>query len=41
MSSADGDKVFGGPIPTLFERYLVPLIFEPYAADLASRLASR
>jgi SAM-dependent methyltransferase len=41
MSSPDGDKVFGGPIPSLYERYLVPLIFEPYAADLANRLASR
>ena len=41
MSSPDGDKVFGGPIPNLYERYLVPLIFEPYAADLANRLASR
>jgi SAM-dependent methyltransferase len=41
MSSPDGDKVFGGPIPRLYERYLVPLIFEPYAADMANRLASR
>jgi SAM-dependent methyltransferase len=41
MGSADGDKVFGGPIPGLYERYLVPLIFEPYAADLGVRLASR
>ena len=41
MRNADGDKVFGGSIPTLYERYLVPLIFEPYAADLASRLTSR
>jgi SAM-dependent methyltransferase len=37
----DRDGVFDGPIPTLYERYLVPLIFEPYAADLADRLASR
>ena len=41
MSSPDSDKVFGGSIPNLYERYLVPLIFEPYAADLANRLASR
>lgn len=27
--------------PTFYETYLVPLLFEPYAADLASRLASR
>ena len=41
MSSADTDKVFTGSIPKLYETYLVPLIFEPYAADLANRLASR
>lgn len=32
------DKVFAGSIPELYERYLVPLIFEPYALDLAGRL---
>jgi SAM-dependent methyltransferase len=37
----DRDKVFSGSIPKLYETYLVPLIFEPYAADLVSRLASR
>jgi len=36
-----GDSVFTGAIPRLYETYLVPLIFEPYAADLAERLASR
>jgi SAM-dependent methyltransferase len=41
MSIPASDKVFGGSIPSLYERYLVPLIFEPYAADLANRLASR
>ena len=41
MSSPDSDKVFTGSIPKLYETYLVPLIFEPYAADLANRLASR
>jgi SAM-dependent methyltransferase len=40
MSSPDTDKVFTGSIPKLYETYLVPLIFEPYAADLANRLAS-
>jgi ubiquinone/menaquinone biosynthesis C-methylase UbiE len=33
------DKVFTGSIPEIYDRYLVPLIFEPYAADLARRLA--
>ena len=41
MSKSDADKVFTGSIPKLYETYLVPLIFEPYAADLVSRLASR
>jgi ubiquinone/menaquinone biosynthesis C-methylase UbiE len=41
MSSSDTDKVFTGSIPKLYETYLVPLIFEPYAADLANRLVSR
>ncbi len=41
MSSPESHKVFTGSIPTLYERYLVPLIFEPYAADLVNRLASR
>jgi ubiquinone/menaquinone biosynthesis C-methylase UbiE len=33
------DKVFTGSIPEIYERFLVPLIFEPYALDLAERLA--
>jgi SAM-dependent methyltransferase len=37
---ADSDKVFSGSIPGLYEAYLVPLIFEPYAADLKTRVAS-
>jgi SAM-dependent methyltransferase len=41
MSTPDSDKVFAGAIPQLYETYLVPLIFEPYAADLVNRLASR
>ena len=36
----DGDKVFAGSIPKLYDTHLVPLIFEPYATDLASRLRS-
>jgi SAM-dependent methyltransferase len=41
MSNPDADKVFAGAIPKLYETHLVPLIFEPYATDLANRLASR
>jgi len=35
---AKSDTVFGGSIPALYDRYLGPLIFAPYAADLARRL---
>jgi SAM-dependent methyltransferase len=41
VSSPSTDKVFAGSIPKLYDTYLVPLIFEPYAADLANRLGSR
>ena len=41
MSSHYADKAFAGSIPKLYETHLVPLIFEPYAADLANRLSSR
>ena len=33
------DKVFAGSIPTLYETHMVPLIFEPYAEDMARRIA--
>jgi ubiquinone/menaquinone biosynthesis C-methylase UbiE len=33
------DKLFAGSIPEVYERFLVPLIFESYALDLARRLA--
>lgn len=35
-----GDLAFAGSIPEIYDRYLVPLIFEPYAIDLAQRLAA-
>lgn len=35
-----GDKVFAGSIPEIYERYFVPLIFEPYARELAARIAA-
>ena len=41
MSSPDTDKVFAGSIPKLYDTYLVPLIFKPFAADLLKRLSSR
>jgi ubiquinone/menaquinone biosynthesis C-methylase UbiE len=33
------DKVFAGKIPEIYDRFLVPLIFESYAGDLAERVA--
>jgi SAM-dependent methyltransferase len=41
LSSPDTDKVFTGSIPKLYEKYLVPLIFEPYAVDLVNRVPSQ
>jgi SAM-dependent methyltransferase len=37
----DSDKVFAGSIPAFYDTYLVPLIFEAYANDLAERAAAR
>jgi ubiquinone/menaquinone biosynthesis C-methylase UbiE len=34
------DTVFSGSIASLYDRYLGPLIFEPYAEDLARRLSA-
>jgi ubiquinone/menaquinone biosynthesis C-methylase UbiE len=36
----EADKVFAGSVPENYDRYMVPLIFEPYALDLAQRAAS-
>jgi len=36
----DTDKLFAGSIPELYERFLVPLIFQPYADDLSRRIAN-
>lgn len=33
------DKLFAGSIPEIYDRFLVPLIFESYADDLAVRIA--
>ncbi|MDB4892158.1 MAG: SAM-dependent methyltransferase [Gemmatimonadetes bacterium] len=41
MSIADSDRDFRDSIAGVYDSHLVPLIFEPYAADLAKRLASR
>jgi len=40
VSTTTTDRLFSGPIPKLYDTYLVPLIFEPYAVDLARRLTA-
>lgn len=40
MSNSESDLAFIGSVPKLYETYLVPLIFAPYAAELAGRLAA-
>jgi SAM-dependent methyltransferase len=41
MNLAAVDKVFAGSIPQVYQSHMVPLIFQPYADDLARRLAGR
>jgi SAM-dependent methyltransferase len=38
MAQAESDRVFDGSIPQLYEQFMVPLIFQPYAEDLAQRV---
>jgi len=40
MPAPDSDDTFHGPVPEVYERFLVPLIFQPYADDLAMRVAA-
>jgi ubiquinone/menaquinone biosynthesis C-methylase UbiE len=35
------DKIFAGNIPAIYERCMVPMIFEPYAQEMADRVARR
>src|SRR5262245_29489526 len=39
MSAPTDDRQFTGSIPELYEKHLVPLIFDQYAEDLVRRLA--
>jgi ubiquinone/menaquinone biosynthesis C-methylase UbiE len=41
MTTPASDKKFTGSVPQLYEELLVPLIFVPYARDLASRAQQR
>jgi SAM-dependent methyltransferase len=40
MANTGTDTLFAGSIPELYDTLLVPLIFEPYAQDLAQRVAA-
>lgn len=40
MTSPDTDHAFEGSIPELYERFMVPMVFQPYAVDLARRVAA-
>jgi SAM-dependent methyltransferase len=35
----EADKVFAGSIPAIYEKFMVPMIFAPYAEEIAARLA--
>ena len=37
---AETDKAFTGSIPSIYERYMVPFNFAPYAEDMARRVAA-
>ncbi|MGV7216747.1 class I SAM-dependent methyltransferase [Bradyrhizobium sp. UFLA05-112] len=37
----ESDKVFAGAVPENYDRYMVPLIFQSYADDMARRVAVR
>lgn len=41
MAGSSVDTAFTGSVAQLYESHLVPLIFEPYAVDLAGRVAAR
>lgn len=34
------DAIFTGPVPELYDRFMVPMLFDPYAADMASAAAA-
>ncbi len=40
MNPPNTDRSFAGSIPQFYERCLVPLIFEPYAKEMATRVAT-
>lgn len=41
LGDHSSDRNFSGSLPEVYDRYLVPLIFETYARDIGERLASK
>ncbi|WP_375539617.1 class I SAM-dependent methyltransferase [Rugamonas fusca] len=41
MAPTEADRTFAGSIPQLYERYMVPMIFAPYAEDMCRRVVAR
>lgn len=41
VPGADGEPLFSGSVPRLYDELLVPMIFVPYARDLARRAGGR
>ena len=41
MIDQKSDTVYAGSVPKLYEEYLVPLVFAPYAPDMVKRLEGR
>jgi ubiquinone/menaquinone biosynthesis C-methylase UbiE len=40
MNQPQADAVFAGSVPEIYDQLMVPLIFEPYAEDIARRVAA-
>ena len=34
------EKPYGGTIPAVYEKYMVPMIFEPYSEHMAARFVT-
>ena len=39
MAAPESDRAFAGSVPEIYEQKFVPILFEPYAADLVGRVA--
>jgi len=38
MAAQDSDRAFAGSIPRIYDAYMVPMVFAPYAQDITQRL---